>query len=420
MDAKKFTWVFFAFTAYAILSSCAPAKTSSSVFPDNKGTSMNCSKQASENRFIVQWEDGRFTVESEQSADSFRKGFVEKNLAQIKHVDRDVRIQADTDTPVQTHASDGLNWGPNLIQASALWKQGIDGSGIVVGVIDGMVDVTHQQLRSNIYINKGEIPQNGIDDDGNGYIDDSMGIQVNKEPNDPSKNRHGSHVSGIIAADSAFGPVQGVAPKAKILPAQFIANDGGGSIGDAIIGMKYAASRGAKILNLSWGGDPCVEIPNLKDVIQQMSDQGIIIVSASGNGDQFGVGINVDVFPTYPSAYNILNQINVAATTFDDYMIGFSNYGSRTVHVGAPGVSIYSTTPGNKVESMSGTSMAAPMTSGAAALIWSGVPQATANQVKQALIKSVDIVPNRQIEVLSRGRINVLKAYTELKKIVGP
>ena len=142
----------------------------------------------------------------------------------------------------------------------------------------------------------------------------------------------------------------------------------------------------------------------------------MLIVTAAGNGDNHGVGLNVDVIPTYPSAYNFLNQLNVAATTFDDYLISFSNYGVRTVHVGAPGVNIFSTVPGNKVESMSGTSMAAPMTSGAAALIWSALPKATASQVKQALIKSVDIVPGRQIEVLSRGRINVSKAYNELKR----
>ncbi len=404
--------------SFLILVGCSQSKTTSSVFEDTQSKATACSQQTSANRFIVQWEDGHFSVEKDSSAESFRNGFVTENLSLIKHVDRDVKIEMQ---PVQSdaisnEASGGLNWGPELIEAQALWNQNIHGQGIIVGVIDGMVDVTHDQLRSNILVNTGEIPNNGIDDDGNGFIDDYMGVQINSQLNDPSKNIHGSHVAGIIAADPSAGPVEGVAYKAKIIPAQFIANDGSGDIGDAIIGMNYAVSRGAKIINLSWGGGPCTEIPSLKSALKQISDQGVLIVTAAGNGDNHGVGLNVDVIPTYPSAYNFLNQLNVAATTFDDYLISFSNYGVRTVHVGAPGVNIFSTVPGNKVESMSGTSMAAPMTSGAAALIWSALPKATASQVKQALIKSVDIVPGRQIEVLSRGRINVSKAYNELKR----
>ena len=126
-----------------------------------------------------------------------------------------------------------------------------------------------------------------------------MGVQINSEINDPAKNRHGSHVSGTIAADPTQGPVEGVAPKAKIVPAQFIANNGGGSIGDAIAGMNYVVRRGAKIVNLSWGAGPCEEIPTLKAALQQVSDQGVLIVTAAGNGDDFGVGINeISIQPT--------------------------------------------------------------------------------------------------------------------------
>jgi len=400
---------------------CSQSKTSTSVFPNNKAGDA-CTQQASENRFIVHWEDGSFSVESDKSPDQFRNGFVEKNLALIKHVDRDVHIKIKTQTAATetatAQANDGVNWGQTLIQASALWSKGFSGDGIIVGVVDGMVDTTHQQLQPNILINAGEIPNNGIDDDHNGYVDDYAGVQINKETNNPSVNIHGSHVAGIIAADPTKGPVAGVAPKSKILPAQFIGNDEGGSIGDAIIAMNYVVSRGAKIVNLSWGAGPCVEIPTLRSALQQISDQGVLIVTAAGNGDSYGIGVNMDSYPAYPSAYNFANQINVAATTSDDYLISFSNYGARTVHVAAPGVSIYSTIPGNAVRSLSGTSMAAPMVSGAAALVWSAIPSATASQVKQALLRSVDIVPARQIEVSSRGRINVLKAYTELQKIV--
>lgn len=419
MDAAIFKKSLFIFVLSIVGFGCSPSKTSSSVFPDEKGKTNVCGQAASETRFIVHWENGAFSVESDESADHFRQNFVEKNLTLIKHVDRDVRIKIRTQTSNEANeqTSDGMNWGQTLVQASSLWSKGISGEGVIVGVVDGMVDTTHQQLKPNILVNTNEIPGNEIDDDGNGFVDDYMGVQINKEVNDTSKNIHGSHVAGIIAADPTQGPVVGMAPKSKIVPAQFIGNDEGGSIGDAIIGMNYVVSRGAKIINLSWGAGPCVEIPSLKSALQQISDQGVLIVTAAGNGDSYGIGVNMDVYPAYPSAYNFTNQINVAATTFDDYLISFSNYGSRTVHVAAPGVSIYSTIPGNLVRALSGTSMAAPMVSGAAALLWSAIPKATATQIKQAIIRSVDITPSRQIEVSSRGRINVLKAYSELQKL---
>lgn len=376
-----------------------------------------CGKQTSQTRYIVHWEDGRFSVEEGLSRENFKNTFVKKNLALIKHVDHDIRIQLED--VHQQGSPGGVSWGPEIMQAPNLWNQNIKGAGVVVAVIDGMVDVNHNQLAPNILINTAETPGNGIDDDGNGFVDDYRGIQVNKETNNPGLNVHGSHVAGIIAADSSQGPIVGVAQKAKILPAQFIGNDGGGSIGEAIVAMNYAASRGAKIINMSWGVGPCIEVPSLQAAMRQLSDAGLLLVTAAGNGDNRGVGINVDVYPTYPSAYNLINQINVAASTFDDYIIGFSNYGVHTVHIAAPGVNIYSTIPGNSVESMSGTSMAAPMVSGAAALLWSAIPSASASQIKQAISKGVNLIPGRPFDVSSRGRLNVNNAYTELKKLTG-
>ena len=405
-----------------LLSACGGTKTTETVFPTSAACGQGAS--ASENRFIVQWENGSFTVETGTSSDEFRSNFVQKNLALIKHVDNDYRLTlthqenlatASADSAAQTES---LNWGPQLIKAPQLWSAGVEGSGIVIGVVDGMVDTSHSQLVNNIAINSGEIPNNGIDDDHNGFIDDYKGIQVNSGTNDPLLNRHGTHVTGIIVANQSLGPVAGVAPKAKVLPAQFISNDGGGSIGDAIIALNYVANRGVKIINMSWGLDACVSMPNLQTTLQQLSNRGILLVTAAGNGDSRGVGINMDITPSYPSAYNFLNQINVAASTTSNFLIGFSNYGHRTVHVAAPGVGIYSTVPNNQVETMSGTSMAAPMVSGAAALIWSAVPSATAAQVKKALIQSVERNPLAVLEVSSGGVINVESALAALKTII--
>lgn len=403
-----------------ILAACGGVKTSESVFP----TSSACGQQALENRFIVQWENGSYTVETDTSSENFRTEFVNKNLAFIKHVDHDYRIrltnQEDLAAVLENSLqnTEALNWGPRQINAPQLWSMGVEGSNVVVGVVDGMVDTDHSQLADNIAVNSGEIPNNNIDDDHNGFVDDYKGIQVNAGTNDPVQNRHGTHVTGIIVANSALGPVAGVAPKAKVLPAQFIGNDGGGSIGDAIIALNYLANRGVKIINMSWGLDSCITMPNLQSTLQQLSNRGILLVSAAGNGDSRGVGVNMDVTPSYPSAYNLLNQINVAASTTSGLLIGFSNYGRRSVHVAAPGVGIYSTIPGNQVETMSGTSMAAPIVSGAAALLWSAVPSATAAQIKKALIQSVDRNPSAVLEVSSGGVINVESALAALKTII--
>ncbi len=371
-----------------LFSGCSNSKTAESVTSQN--TSEACTSAVMANRYVVQWEDGTYTVEYGKSDADFKKNFIEKKLALIKHVDNDHRIQLkiQNTNDVTALAGGGLNWGPDKVEAPSVWSQGFHGENVLVGVVDGMVDATHQQLSANI----------------------SSVQQFNSEKNDPSRNKHGSHVSGIIAADPTSGPVAGIAPKAKIVGGQFIANDGGGSLGDAIIAMNSVASRGAKIINMSWGGAPCVQ--NLKSALEQLSNKGILLVTAAGNE-----GTNSDYSPSYPAAFNLLNQLNVAATTVDDFMIYFSNRGFRTVNVAAPGVGIFSTIPGNQTESMDGTSMAAPMVSGVAALLLSARPTATAGQIKTAILNSVDIGTNT-LQVSSHGRINARRALLELERVL--
>jgi len=425
---KLFRALFLIITSLA-LSGCGGAKTTESVFP----TSSVCGQSANENqllvkseqRFIVHWENNTYTLESGNTSEEFRKNFVSKNLAFIKHVDNDYRVKlTNQENLAQASAEDSLqaqalNWGAQQIGAPALWKQNIEGAGVIIGIVDGMVDATHSQISENIAVNVAEIPNNKIDDDKNGFVDDDKGIQVNKDINNPNINRHGTHVTGTIVAQHALGPVTGVAQKAKVVPAQFIGNDGGGSIGDAIIALNYVASRGAKIINMSWGLDACVAVPNLQSALQQLSNRGLLLVTAAGNGDPRGVGVNMDITPAYPSAYNFLNQINVAASTSANFLIGFSNFGRKNVHVAAPGVGIYSTVPGNQIETMSGTSMAAPIVSGAAALLWSAIPTATAEQIKKSIILSVDRNPTASLEVSSGGVINVESALLALKTLTG-
>jgi len=407
-------------TVAIMLSACGAVKTTDNVFPASVNV---CVESASETRFIVHWEDGSYTVETGESSEKFRSEFVSENLEKIKHVDQDRRMRIHVEAAEQMDGegdvgAESLNWGPYQMDAQSLWSKNIQGQSVIIGVIDGMVDTTHPQIANNIALNTGEIPKNNIDDDGNGFVDDYKGIQVNSEPNDPVVNRHGTHVTGIIVADPAAGAINGVAPRAKVLPAQFIANDGGGSIGDAIVALNYVANRGAKIINMSWGLDPCMDIPNLRSTLSELNNRGILLVTAAGNGDSSGVGINMDSTPAFPSAYNFGNQINVAASTMSMSLIGFSNYGTKSVHVAAPGVGIYSTTPMNQIETMSGTSMAAPMVSGVAALLWGAIPSATAAQIKQAILESVTR-PSTPLRVSTGGVVNAYDALTKLRAITG-
>lgn len=372
-----------------ILTGCNNGKTTESVFSETAQS--YCEANTLKNRYVVQWEDGTITVEKTDahvSDDYFRETFVKNNLALIKHVDRDfqIKLRTTTSSDVQATATN-LSWGPERMEADKVWSQGYTGQGVKVGVVDGMVDASHVQLSGNVI----------------------SAEQFNNEVNNPNLNVHGTHVAGIIAADPNLGPVGGVAPSAKILSGQFISNAGGGSLGEAILAMNSVANKGAKIINMSWGGAGCVT--SLKDAVQSLSNRGILIVTAAGND-----GTNSDYSPDYPAAFRLANQINVAATTIDDRFISFSNRGIHTVNVAAPGVSIYSTIPGNRIDDMDGTSMAAPMVSGAAALLWSAVPAATAQQIKQAIYSSVDMYPEYQVS--TRGRVNVKKALDALRAML--
>lgn len=395
------------------ISSCAQEKSTSSVFPESQKTSnAACMGQAIENKYILHWEDGRFSVVENMEKEEFIKNVVEPQLDKLKHVDVDRQIMVRQDdiqqqTQVTESAVNAKTWHLSMIEASSLWSQNIFGQGVTVGVVDSFVDVDHAQLSARILKNTGEVPGNGVDDDGNGYVDDYRGYIFYKNSNSPTSNSaHGTHVSGIIAADSSFGDVQGVAPQSKIVPAQFIDSSGGGSLGDGILAMQYAASRGAKIINASWGGAPCVD--NLRAAFAQLSSAGVLLVVAAGND-----GNDVDVTPEFPASFNLQNQLTVAAASLDDMLTWWSNRGFKRVHVAAPGDSIYSTVPGGS-EYMSGTSMAAPVVSGAAALLWSAKPTATAGQIKQALMKTVDVQTSREYKVASQGRINVRKALDYL------
>lgn len=394
-----------------VLSACGSAKSTESVY--KKSASPYCASAQSQQRFIVEWENGRFSLEEAENEEAFKENFLKPRLAEIRSAEPDFVAQFEKPHATPQSFSDDASWGQDQIRVRELWRQGHFGQNVIVGVVDSYVDVTHPQLQNNILINTGEIPDNGIDDDNNGYIDDVAGHSFLSQPgNNPVLNSHGSHVAGIIAAQHGRGRVEGVAPQAKIVPAPFITNDGQGSLGDAILAMQYAASRGARIINASWGGAPCVT--SLGSAFSKLSAQGILLIVAAGNS-----GFDIDRYPVYPAAFQIPNQITVAASTSLDVLAGWSNSGYRTVHLAAPGTQILSTLPFGSYGYMDGTSMSAPFVTGTAALLWGAYPQATATQVREALLRSVDISPNREYRVSSRGRLNAKKALDELRRSLG-
>lgn len=396
--------------ALVLLAACS--NTTNTVLSDSSSACTGGSAQKMDNRYIVHWGDGSFTVESSTNDETFKHDFIAPHLNDIVRVEHDwiVQTKSTTSAKVAGLSTPVDSWGQQMINAPALWSQGITGQGVVVAVVDSLIDTTHVQLAGQIAINTKEVPNNGIDDDNNGYIDDYAGMAFISNPaGGTTMSEHGTHVSGIIAADPSKGSIQGVAPGAKVLPASFITNDGSGSIGDAVLAMQFASVRGAQVINASWGGAPCVSA--LARTFSQLSAKGILLVVAAGND-----GKDLDVTPDYPAAFMAQTQLTVAASDSSDFLTSWSNSGFTSVQLGAPGVGIYSTVPGNAVAALDGTSMSAPFVSGAAALLWSARPLATAAQIRVALMRGVDIVS--QMKVSTGGRLDVQKAYQELLKLV--
>lgn len=244
------------------------------------------------------------------------------------------------------------------------------GEGVVVAVIDTGVDYTHTALEQKIWVNQGEIAGNGIDDDGNGYIDDIHGYDFYNNDADPmDDNRHGTHCAGIIAADpktnDPYSP-QGIAPHVQIMPVKFLGAWGSGSFSDGIKAIKYAVENGANVLSNSWGGsmdDGSQEVELFKEILQYAQDNGVVVVAAAGNN-----GIDLDLkgdkvyIPGGISKY--VDGVVTVASDNRGFPSSFSNTGEWQVQVAAPGSDIISTVIGNEWESLSGTSMATPIVAG--------------------------------------------------------
>ena len=305
------------------------------------------------------------------------------------------------------------------IRAETAWNTTTGSRSVVVAVIDTGVDYRHTDLAANIWTNPREVPGDGVDNDGNGFVDDVRGFDFANGDGDPmDDNGHGTHVAGTIGALGNNGVgVSGVNWQVSIMPLKFLNASGSGSSSNAIAAINYATRMrrdfGVNIVatNNSWGGAGFS--PLLRDAIDAGGRAGILFVAAAGNS-----GANIDVAPQYPAAYPGASVITVAATTRDNTLAGFSNYGLTNVDVAAPGAGIYSTVPGNAYATYSGTSMAAPHVTGTAALLAAAHPTANAAQIRSAILAGVTPVAGLTGRVASGGLLNAAGALDRLRAVV--
>lgn len=296
------------------------------------------------------------------------------------------------------------------INAPEAWEITTGSDSTVIAVLDTGIDPLHPDLAQNMWVNDGEIPGNGRDDDGNGYIDDVNGCNfIDYDPGKSSAcgakvynaHHHGTHVAGTIGArgDNGIG-ISGVAQKVKLVSLAFLNKDGSGSLADMLEGIEYAitlkkrAAAGRKgganirAINCSFGHTEGFTQPEY-DAFKAMEDAGILMVVAAGNGGPDGLADNNDKSATYPSNYDLDGIISVAAIGRGGSLTYFSNYGAESVDLAAPGSNIGSTVLNGGYAIESGTSMAAPHVAGVAALLFAHQPRLTPWVVKQILMASV-------------------------------
>ena len=340
----------------------------------------------------------------------------------IRYVEPDYVVRSQQTIP--NDPKFGLLWGLNNnptpaadISAPQIWDLTTGDKQVVIAGIDTGMDYNHPDLASNIWHNTAET-LNGLDDDGNGYIDDIRGWNFVDATNTPMDGQgHGTHTAGTMGAVGNNGiGVVGVNWNCQLMPLKFLDNSGNGVISDAADALHYVADlrrRGVniKITNNSWGGGGYSS--TFKDALDENAGLGILFMAAAGNDSQ-----NNDIYPFYPSSYSDSNVLAIAATDGYDALATFSHYGSNSVHLAAPGVDIYSSLYGGRYGYMSGTSMATPHVAGVAALLWSLWPTARAEDIRDAILKGVDVIPSLIGKTITGGRLNARKSVDALFRIV--
>lgn len=336
--------------------------------------------------------------------------------------DEVIRVQAipnDTFLPYQWALANQSVPGAD-INAPAAWDHATGNRRVVVGVIDSGIDYGHPDLVANLWLNRGESGvdaqgrdrrSNGLDDDGNGYVDDWRGWNFVGDDNDPLDDHgHGTHCAGIIGAVGNNGSgTTGVCWQVSLAALKFIGPDGSGYMSDAIAALDYATTAGIRITSNSYRSYGIADVA-MRDAIARAEAQGGLFVCAAGNDST-----DIDATPVTPGSLDNPNLISVASTGTTDVLSSFSNTGFLSVDLAAPGEGIWSTLPGQRHGVQTGTSMACPQVAGAAALLWSVAPEATPAQLKNVLLASVDQRPSLIGNTVTGGRLDVGNAMALIR-----
>lgn len=327
-----------------------------------------------------------------------------ENNAAIEYAEK-VPLLKHCLTPNDPSYNSSTQWGLFKIQATQAWNISTGSTSVVVAIVDDAVEITHSDLSPNVWVNTDEVNSNGIDDDGNGYIDDRQGYDVASNDNNPNPPNttfdHGTHVAGIVGARSnnSIG-VASIGYNIKIMAVKSTTQ--ATLVTHGYEGLVYAAYNDADVVNMSWGGSGFSTTG--QNIINDALSRGCILVAAAGNDN-----VNT-VF--YPAGYT--GVVSVASSTTNDAKSSFSNYGTW-VDVTAPGSSIYSTIPGNSYDYKQGTSMASPMVAGLMGLVKSvnpNMPNADIINCVLSTADNIDAVNSSYIGQLGSGRINAFDAVS--------
>ncbi len=307
-----------------------------------------------------------------------------------------------------------LQWHHRSINTDKSWSLTKGSPEIIVAVIDNGVDFNHEALKNNAWSNPSE-KLNGLDDDGNGYVDDINGWNFlrntnNVGPEGTSKGSyHGTHIAGTIAGTNKEMQVSGMAPHVKIMALPFLDEKKSGKTKSGIAAIRYAIANGAQIINLSWGSFN--KNREMMNVLKEAEKKGILVVAASGNYSS-----NVDTRPFYPAAYQFVNLISVGALNQKGQWLEGTNFGPESIHIAAPGENILSTSRLNGYDQRSGSSMAAPIISGLAALLLSYRPSLTGFQLKNIILEGADQFDQLKGFVKSGRRVNAFQSFKNLEE----
>jgi len=352
-----------------------------------------------------------------------------KNDPNVEYAEPNYIVRAFETTPNDPYYSS--QWGLVKVLANKVWDTCKGSDNTIVAVIDSGIDLNHPDLKDHIWKNPGETNcSDDTDDDNNGFVDDCYGWNfASSSNNTQDDNGHGTHVAGIIGAITNNNKgVAGLNWSVKLMSVKILDSNGSGDIVNLIKAINYAVKNGAKIVNSSLGyPDSCNYVPPsqaLYDAIKSAGDRGVLFVAAAGN-----YGCNNDKTPLWPASHKLPNIISVGASDQNDNLVYFydfkSNYGQNTVHLLAPGVDIFSTyfdKTNNKstYELASGTSMAAPFVSGAAALLMSCLNNATIYEIKERIVSSADVFDSLSSKTISSGRLNIYSALNNPLKPIRP